>query len=165
MYAAAVLWPDQCCHIHFDNFYSLPPEVIEALERGELSQAAVDARIAAGEFEKFFQFKTPADLPELAPALRWRRAPGWMVALLPAVARVSLLLAFVLGQLMAWVYARKPQNGRDQVQVRSQRRALNARAVRLPWVTYPKRHLDLFASVDDALLRSSEGLARRCSCQ
>ncbi len=49
---------------HFDNFYSLPPEVTEALERGELTQEAVDARIAAGEFEKFFQFKTPADLPE-----------------------------------------------------------------------------------------------------
>lgn len=48
---------------HFDNFYSLPPEITEALERGELTQAAVDARIAAGEFEKFFQFKTTADLP------------------------------------------------------------------------------------------------------
>ena len=49
---------------HFDSFYSLPPEVTEAMERGELSQEAVDARIAAGEFEKFFQFKTPADVPD-----------------------------------------------------------------------------------------------------
>ena len=35
----------------------------------------------------------------LAPALQWRRAPGWMVALLPAVARLSLLAAFVLAIL------------------------------------------------------------------
>jgi len=35
----------------------------------------------------------------LAPALRWRRAPGRVVALLPAVARVALLLAFVLAIL------------------------------------------------------------------
>jgi microcin C transport system substrate-binding protein len=48
---------------HFDSFYSKPPEVVDALERGELSQEAVDARAAAGEFEKFFQFKTPADIP------------------------------------------------------------------------------------------------------
>ena len=35
----------------------------------------------------------------IAPALRWRRAPGWMVALLPAVARVALLLVFALAVL------------------------------------------------------------------
>ena len=48
---------------HFDNTYSLPPELDEALERGEISQAEIDERIAKGEFPKFFQFKTPADLP------------------------------------------------------------------------------------------------------
>ena len=48
---------------HFDSFVSLPPTVVEALERGELSQAEVDARTAEGEFEKFFQFRTPADVP------------------------------------------------------------------------------------------------------
>ncbi|MEM8768815.1 MAG: extracellular solute-binding protein [Pseudomonadota bacterium] len=48
---------------HFDSFYAMPPEVVEALERGELTQEAVDARAAAGEFGKFFQFKTAADIP------------------------------------------------------------------------------------------------------
>ncbi len=49
---------------HFDSFPSLPPELVEKIERGEISQADVDARVARGEFPKFFQFKTPADLPE-----------------------------------------------------------------------------------------------------
>jgi microcin C transport system substrate-binding protein len=48
---------------HFDTTYSLPPAVVEALERGEISQAEVDERSANGEFQKFFQFRTPADLP------------------------------------------------------------------------------------------------------
>lgn len=48
---------------HFDSFLSLPPEVVEGLERGEISQAEVDARAAAGEFEKFFRFGTAAELP------------------------------------------------------------------------------------------------------
>jgi microcin C transport system substrate-binding protein len=48
---------------HFDSTYSLPPVIVEALERGEISQAEVDERSAAGEFEKFFQFKSLADLP------------------------------------------------------------------------------------------------------
>lgn len=48
---------------HFDSFYALPPEVVEAKERGEISQTEVDSRTAAGEFEKFFQFRTPADIP------------------------------------------------------------------------------------------------------
>lgn len=63
--AGAARKVDAAAHMqaHFDNFYSLPPEVTEALERGELSQEAVDARIAAGEFEKYFQFKTPEDIP------------------------------------------------------------------------------------------------------
>ena len=37
---------------HFDTFYSLPPEVTEAKERGEITQSEIDERIAAGEFEK-----------------------------------------------------------------------------------------------------------------
>jgi len=48
---------------HFDTQLSLPPEVQEALERGSISQEEIDERAAAGEFEKFFQFKTLADLP------------------------------------------------------------------------------------------------------
>ena len=48
---------------YFENTYSLPPAVVEALERGEITQAEVDERKAAGEFPKFFQFRTPADLP------------------------------------------------------------------------------------------------------
>lgn len=48
---------------HFDSFLSLPPEVTEALERGEITQAEVDGRAAAGEFSRFFQFATAADLP------------------------------------------------------------------------------------------------------
>ncbi|MEE2776931.1 MAG: extracellular solute-binding protein [Acidobacteriota bacterium] len=42
---------------------SLPVEVREALERGEISQAEIDERTVAGEFPKFFRFATPADLP------------------------------------------------------------------------------------------------------
>ncbi|MGE0623683.1 MAG: extracellular solute-binding protein [Pseudomonadales bacterium] len=48
---------------HFDTFPSLPPEVVDARERGEIGQADVDARVAAGEFEKFFRFRSAADLP------------------------------------------------------------------------------------------------------
>ena len=48
---------------HFDSKLSLPPDVFEALERGEITQQEIDERAAAGEFEKFFQFKTPADIP------------------------------------------------------------------------------------------------------
>ena len=48
---------------HFDSKISLPPNVVEALERGEISQADIDARTANGEFEKFFQFKSAADIP------------------------------------------------------------------------------------------------------
>ena len=39
---------------HFDSKFSFPPEIVEAVERGELSQEEVDARAASGEFEKFF---------------------------------------------------------------------------------------------------------------
>ncbi len=48
---------------HFDTEYSLPPPVQEAVERGEISAEEIESRKAAGEFEKFFQFKTPADIP------------------------------------------------------------------------------------------------------
>lgn len=48
---------------HFDTKVSLPPAVQEAFERGEISQTEIDQRTAAGEFQKFFQFKTPADVP------------------------------------------------------------------------------------------------------
>ncbi|MEZ5553207.1 MAG: extracellular solute-binding protein [Pseudomonadales bacterium] len=58
---------------HFDSKLSLPPEVFEALELGEISQADVDARAAAGEFEKFFQFKTAADIPS---DLVWENGSG-----------------------------------------------------------------------------------------
>jgi microcin C transport system substrate-binding protein len=49
---------------HFDSKPSLSPELIEALERGEITQAEIDRRTAAGELALFFQFKTPADLPD-----------------------------------------------------------------------------------------------------
>ena len=49
---------------HFDSKYSLPPEIVEGLERGDISQADIDEKIARGDFEKFFQFKTPAELPD-----------------------------------------------------------------------------------------------------
>jgi microcin C transport system substrate-binding protein len=48
---------------HFDSFYSMPPEVWEGLERGEITREEVDARAAKGEFEKFFRFETTADIP------------------------------------------------------------------------------------------------------
>lgn len=48
---------------HYANHPSLPPDVFEALERGEISREALDARIEAGEFGKFFREATPADLP------------------------------------------------------------------------------------------------------
>ncbi len=53
---------------HFDTKLSLPPDVVEALESGKITQAEVDARAAQGEFEKFFQFKTAADIPS---DLKW----------------------------------------------------------------------------------------------
>jgi len=43
---------------------SLPPDVVEGLERGTLSREEVDSRIAAGEFPNFFTFSTPEALPE-----------------------------------------------------------------------------------------------------
>lgn len=48
---------------HFDTKISLPPDVQEALERGTVTQEEIDARAAKGEFPRFFQFKTPADIP------------------------------------------------------------------------------------------------------
>ena len=48
---------------HFDTTISLPPSVQEDLERGSITQEEIDRRTAAGEFPKFFQFKTMADMP------------------------------------------------------------------------------------------------------
>ncbi|XOV84942.1 MAG: extracellular solute-binding protein [bacterium] len=48
---------------HFDTRLSLPPAVQEAVERGEISAQEIEQRAAAGEFTKFFQFKTPDDVP------------------------------------------------------------------------------------------------------
>ena len=48
---------------HFDTKMSLPPDVVEAVEKGDISQQEIDERTANGEFEKFFQFKTSADIP------------------------------------------------------------------------------------------------------
>lgn len=47
----------------FDTKVALPVELLDDLEAGRISQEEVDQRIAAGEFPKFFEFKTPADLP------------------------------------------------------------------------------------------------------
>lgn len=41
----------------------LPPEVTAALQTGELTQEALDARIAEGEFSKLFTFASPEDIP------------------------------------------------------------------------------------------------------
>ena len=43
---------------------ALPPELLDDLETGRVEKEVVDARIAAGEFPKFFQFKTIDDLPD-----------------------------------------------------------------------------------------------------
>lgn len=48
---------------HYANQPSLPPAVVEALERGELTEEALDARIRAGEFGKFFVTATPEAIP------------------------------------------------------------------------------------------------------
>lgn len=48
---------------------SIPPTLFEDLEAGRVTQEEIDKRTEAGEFPLFFQFKTPADLPE---GLRWR---------------------------------------------------------------------------------------------
>ena len=48
---------------HYRTKVTLPPEVWEALEKGEMTQEEVDAKAAAGEFPKFFQFATPEDIP------------------------------------------------------------------------------------------------------
>ncbi len=47
----------------------------------------------------------------LAPALRWHRAPAWTVSLLPAVARVTLLVAFALAVLSRQLLFIRPEVG------------------------------------------------------
>jgi len=54
---------------HYRTKVSLPPEIWEALEKGEITQEEVDARAAAGEFPKFFRFASPEDIP---PDLEWQ---------------------------------------------------------------------------------------------
>ncbi|MEE4298497.1 MAG: ABC transporter substrate-binding protein, partial [Pseudomonadales bacterium] len=48
---------------HYATDPSIPPAVYEALEGGRITQAELDARIEAGEFEPFYVFATPEDLP------------------------------------------------------------------------------------------------------
>ncbi|MFP4282643.1 MAG: extracellular solute-binding protein [Opitutales bacterium] len=48
---------------YFETKVDLPPAIFEAFERGEISQEEIDQRTAAGEFEKFFVFASPEDLP------------------------------------------------------------------------------------------------------
>ncbi len=48
---------------YYETKVSLPPELFEDLEAGRIEQEVVDARIAAGEFPRFFQFKSLEDLP------------------------------------------------------------------------------------------------------
>jgi hypothetical protein len=42
---------------------SIPPQVREALERGEITQEEIDSRAAAGDFPKFFRQASPEDIP------------------------------------------------------------------------------------------------------
>jgi microcin C transport system substrate-binding protein len=48
---------------HYRDKVWLPPDVFEAFQRGEIAQEEIDRRTAAGEFQKFFQYATLADLP------------------------------------------------------------------------------------------------------
>jgi len=42
---------------------SIPPQVREAFERGEITQEEIDARAAAGEFPRFFRQASPEEIP------------------------------------------------------------------------------------------------------
>ena len=42
---------------------SIPPQVREAFERGEITQQEIDARAAAGEFPRFFRQASPEEIP------------------------------------------------------------------------------------------------------
>lgn len=55
---------------YYDTKVSLPPELFEDLEAGRVTQEEIDARSAAGEFPKFFTFKSPEELPD---GLVWKR--------------------------------------------------------------------------------------------
>ena len=48
---------------YYKTKVALPPEVFDAFERGDITQAEIDQRTAAGEFSKFFHEATIADLP------------------------------------------------------------------------------------------------------
>ena len=54
---------------HYARQPSMTPEMVEAVERGDISEEELEARIEAGEFEPFFVFATPEDVPE---GLTWR---------------------------------------------------------------------------------------------
>ncbi|TVS16828.1 MAG: ABC transporter substrate-binding protein [Gammaproteobacteria bacterium] len=49
---------------HYATQPSLPPDLREAFERGEVTEDEIDAMAAAGELEPFFVFATPDDLPD-----------------------------------------------------------------------------------------------------
>ena len=48
---------------HYATQPSLPPDLREAFERGDVTQDEIDAMAEAGELEPFFVFATPDDLP------------------------------------------------------------------------------------------------------
>ena len=48
---------------YYKTKIAVPPAVREAFERGEIKQADIDKRSAAGEFPKFFRVATPQDIP------------------------------------------------------------------------------------------------------
>jgi hypothetical protein len=48
---------------YYSTKVSLPPVVQDAFERGDITQAEIDQRTAAGEFPLFFRDATPADVP------------------------------------------------------------------------------------------------------
>ena len=48
---------------YYRSKVTVPVEVWEKLEKGEITQEEVDRRSAAGEFPKFFRYASPGDLP------------------------------------------------------------------------------------------------------
>lgn len=49
---------------YYASKVSIPPDLFEDVEAGRVTQEEIDQRTAAGEFPKFFQFKTIEDLPK-----------------------------------------------------------------------------------------------------
>jgi microcin C transport system substrate-binding protein len=52
---------------YYDTKVNLPPDVFEAKEAGKITEEEIARRAEAGEFQKFFRFATPGDLPENLP--------------------------------------------------------------------------------------------------